>query len=286
VGLDFHALNFLKYVHKFGDFGETVTIGRQELHVNEAVFGSVIGTAHMDLREAYCERLLERRFGSSKVESIDNSSFESATHIHDMNNPIPADLRQRYDTVIDAGTLEHIYDIVQGLKTCSALCRPGGQIIHVLPANNFCGHGFWQFSPELFFSLYSRKNGYANTEVFIADFTNKRQWFKVVEPTDGKRVTVNSSAELYVMVRTVVTGDTVSHADVQQSDYAYEWDNVQHDPEVRAPSTGLKGALMRSPILYDTLFPLYHKLMRARSPDRVSGRNPGLQAMDLERLVA
>ena len=39
------------------------------------------------------------------------------------------------------------------------LTKIGGMIIHALPANNFCGHGFWQFSPELFYELYSPENG-------------------------------------------------------------------------------------------------------------------------------
>jgi len=37
MGLDFHAVNFLRYVHKYGDMGDTITIARQELHVNRMV---------------------------------------------------------------------------------------------------------------------------------------------------------------------------------------------------------------------------------------------------------
>jgi hypothetical protein len=33
----------------------------------------------------------------------------------------------------------------------------GGEIIHVLPANNLCCHGFWQFWPELFFIALFRE---------------------------------------------------------------------------------------------------------------------------------
>jgi len=65
--------------------------------------------------------------------------------------------------------MEHVFNASQGLKNVTRLCAPGGQIIHSLPANNFCNHGFWQFSPELFFSLYSDKNGYSETEIFLAD---------------------------------------------------------------------------------------------------------------------
>jgi hypothetical protein len=30
----------------------------------------------------------------------------------------------------------------------------------VTPANNQMGHGFYQFSPELFFRVFSQENGY------------------------------------------------------------------------------------------------------------------------------
>jgi hypothetical protein len=78
---------------------------------------------------------------------------EKATHVVDMNKPLA--IEERYDTVIDAGTIEHIYNAPQALANVSAMCAHQGQILHIGPANIFCGHGFWQFSPELFFSLYS-----------------------------------------------------------------------------------------------------------------------------------
>jgi 2-polyprenyl-3-methyl-5-hydroxy-6-metoxy-1,4-benzoquinol methylase len=66
-----------------------------------------------------------------------------------MNKPLPKTLHNKYDTVIDSGTLEHIFKAPEALEYCLLLCKPGGQILHMLPSNNWCGHGFWQFSPEL-----------------------------------------------------------------------------------------------------------------------------------------
>ena len=44
--------------------------------------------------------------------------------------------------------------------------------------NNNCGHGFWQFSPELF-KIYNKKNGFDNTEIFIIDLFDKNNWYQV-----------------------------------------------------------------------------------------------------------
>src|SRR5258708_37485432 len=95
----------------------------------------------------------------------------------DVGKPLVSD--EEYETIIDCGTAEHIFEVSQVLRNLSGLCASGGQIVHVLPANNFCGHGFWQFSPELFFSLYSAASGYGETEVFLADLRDPGEWFEV-----------------------------------------------------------------------------------------------------------
>ena len=199
----------------------------------------------------YCEPLLLEHFGAESVDSYDNSDYESATRICDMNQPLtPA---RQYDTIIDAGTLEHVYNVPQALRNISALARPGAQILHILPANGFCGHGFWQFSPELFFSLYSEANGYDETEVFLAHLSDESCWYQVHKPDRGKRVDVVTSKALHVMVRSRLLRP-FSHASVQQSDYAHEWARASDDGRGRAWDArayeGAKQSLRKMPLLY------------------------------------
>jgi hypothetical protein len=132
-----------------------------------------------------------------------------------MNKPLA--VQNRYDTVIDGGCIEHIFNIPQALRNVSEICSAGGQILHVLPTNNFCGHGFWQVSPELFFTLYSEANGCRETELFLADLANEQFWYQVREPRDDERANVTSSTPLYALVRTRRT-EVFNHDDVQQSD--------------------------------------------------------------------
>jgi hypothetical protein len=223
MGIDVHGLNFLKYSKTKKPFGDVITIGRQGLHLTEPVIKGILKITSEYKNHPYCEELLNSYLGATKVESVDNSNYEEATYVHDMNQALPSNLIGKYDTVFDGGCLEHIYNAPQALKNCSLFCKPGGQILHVLPANNFCGHGFWQFSPELFFSLYSINNGYVETEVFIADLANTKQWYQVKQPSNGQRVNVMSSSSLYVLVRTVLQKEKFNHTNVQQSDYVFEW---------------------------------------------------------------
>ena len=219
MGIDVHALNLIRYAEKQQPLGSVATIGRQGLHISKAKLRSIFPSARN--YGPYCEALLIDLLGATKVVSFDNSDYEQATYIADMNLPI--ECAETYDTVLDAETLEHIYNAAQALKNVSTMCAEGGQILHILPANNQCGHGFWQFTPELFHSLYSQANGYSETTVFLASYDNEAHWYEVEAPSNGHRIIIQSVGPLYVLCRTK-RGSRVSHDRVQQSDYVYAWD--------------------------------------------------------------
>jgi hypothetical protein len=240
MGIDAHALNCLLYAKQFGNLGATVTAGRQSLPLDAGVLERKAGFRDPE-PSPFAERLMMGAFGASSVESIDASDYEQATYIHDMNLPLPAGMKT-YDTVVDFGTIEHVFKITQAMENLVALCREGGQILHVTPANNFCGHGFWQISPELFFSLYSERNGFRDTEVFVASRKNHARWFKVVPPVNGKRIHIISQSKVYAICRTVLDRRVASPFSVQQSDYASQWVNgVGQNVEAALAAAGRSG---------------------------------------------
>ena len=280
MGIEIHGLNFLRLAKRKKKFGDVLTIGRQGLYVIEPVVKELIATNASYKNQTYCEELFIDYFGATKVESIDNGSYEGATYLHDMNEPLPEALSGKFDTVIDGGCLEHIFNVPQALRNCSSVCRPGGQIIHILPANNFCGHGFWQFSPELFFSLYSEKNGYKETEIYLADESDSKKWYRVSEPRDGNRVNVMSRNSLHLLVRTVLATGDFSHKNIQQSDYVHKWEEVKEAQGlIRAPS-GLRSKITKAlkgiPFTYKLLSSLHTRYFRALKKGRLNDKNPGL----------
>jgi len=294
MGIDVHALNFLRYSKQNSDFNDVVTLARQGFHVLESyVKDPYLVNMVRELEEAddnkWCEPMLKKYFGATKVESIDNSTYEGATYIHDMNKVIPDKFHCGYDTVIDAGTLEHVFNIPLALNNCSKLCRPGGQIIHILPANNFCGHGFWQFTPELFFSLYSETNGYKQTEVYLADITDINTWYKVHEPKNGVRVNVHTSNRIHILVRTVLNTAEFSHDNVQQSDYQELWKTNKkreaYDGEV-VPTSFLPQ--LKKSTLVKIILPLYRYFYRLRPPPtmKLNSMNPGLTRFKIRDLIS
>jgi SAM-dependent methyltransferase len=289
MGIDVHALNFLRYARRFGRFENTLTIGRQVVHLRPHQIRHLLDIDDVSGMRGYCEAMLKTRFGASGVDSVDNSNFENATLVLDMNRALPATLASRYDTVFDGGCTEHIFNAPQALKNISSLCRPGGQILHVLPANNFCGHGFWQFSPELFFSLYSPANGYEQTEVFLADLAQTDKWFRVKQPAGGKRVNVHSATPLYLLVRTVLAREAFSHEEVQQSDYVYQWSHKDgRTANVGNQSVGKALRKIRDRFL-GSILPRSSRLAtrrwRASRSERLDRRNPGLSEISLQSIL-
>jgi hypothetical protein len=96
----------------------------------------------------------------------------------------------------------------------------------MLPSNNFVGHGFYQFSPELFFQIYAPERGYSGTRVFAAPGGTPDIWYEVRAPRElHRRVDITSRDQVHVMVITQKVGDPVplTQAPMQQSDYVETW---------------------------------------------------------------
>jgi len=92
--------------------------------------------------------------GVDSIETMDVSNYEHADIIHDLNTKVPKKLEERYDAIFDFGTTEHIFNTKQVLDNYNLMLKPNGRILHGLPTSNRIGHGFYMFSPELFYDYY------------------------------------------------------------------------------------------------------------------------------------
>lgn len=180
----------------------------------------------------YGEPLLEA-IGADRAVSIDASVYEGASITHDMNLPVPSELCERFDIVIDGGTLEHVFTPSVALANMMKMVRVGGSLIIWTPANNLCGHGFYQFSPEFFYSALSDDRGFDLRHVSLVEcvfpsvsLVAPRRAFQVRSPQElRRRVEVRSKRPLMSLAHAVKT----SHLDdpfrrlPQQSDYVAAW---------------------------------------------------------------
>ncbi|MGI0073861.1 MAG: methyltransferase domain-containing protein [Nitrosotalea sp.] len=289
MGFEIHTLNFLRYaLKKSGGFGKTATIGRQAITIlRKKDIKKILNLPQEVDYGIYCENLLQDNFGSVNVDSYDYSDYEDATYTHDMNKPLPSNLvnaEHQYDTIIDFGSLEHIFNLPQAFENLSTMCRDGGVILHALPANNWCGHGFWQFSPELFYSMYSEANGYAETEVFFAGLTDNKHWYKVKKPENGIRRVVGGGSEVYCLVRTKKVKD-FSHDNVQQSDFVRAWKGENKGSNDTSLIKKGKEFAKNHPSLLPFLSSLYWQLHGIKYPENLSGRNIHLTKRTVQEWV-
>lgn len=266
MGVTFHEFKFLEYFSNTYDFGDVLTLGKQEIILDEDD-KKKLNLKNFDCaKDEYIDNLLKEKFSAQSVKSIDNSSFEGADLIHDFNKPIKESF-EKFDTILDFGTSEHIFNVNQSFNNIYKLCKSGGNILHSLPANNNCGHGFWQFSPELFFSLYSEENGFSETEIFIFNTYDKYSWWKVKKQISGDRLEISSNSPLYILVKTVKKLEK-NEMQVQQSDYIERWNNKIDRQLSKKSKLSIYWKLIK-----DGLKKSGYNLLPKKISDKIKGKN-------------
>lgn len=166
--------------------------------------------------------------GAKACESMDYSSYEGATIVHDLNEPLPPNLREQYDMVFDGGTLEHVFHFPQALHNAMHLVKPGGYYAGFTPGNNWFGHGFYQFSPEVYYRALSRENGFSKCAVFIVPEGLGLKWYLVADPAELKsRTNLITGLRTPMLVLAKRTGAVPDKLRLQQSDYESFWQNKE-----------------------------------------------------------
>ena len=237
MGLDINAVRFLIDARRRGaNFGDVVMLGRQDLNVYPAKMAQLL--AEHGLRaDAFVPQGKDSLFadpvfeslGSTSVSAMDVSDFEGASFVHDLNQPIGGELRERFDLVYDGGTLEHVFNFPQALKNCMEMVRQDGHLFLHTGTNNWCGHGFYQFSPELFFRTLHPDNGFEVTRMILHAVGPYGRWYEVKDPESIRsRVELITFCPVHLLVQARRTRIVpIFQKTPQQSDYTPRWDTVE-----------------------------------------------------------
>lgn len=206
------------------DFTKVAMLGRQDLVADERTLSRIYSfhRAPPPSLSRYAEPFFEA-LGAQIVHSFDASDFEGATDIHDMNLPIPDQYKGAYSLLFDGGTTEHIFNIPQALTNAMQMLRVGGYFVQMVPANNWMGHGFWQFSPEYAYRCFAPENGFEPIAVLVQE--EGRACYLARDPDKlGWRVGIRNRlpTSLIVIARKVAERPLFAQAP-QQSDYSAAW---------------------------------------------------------------
>ncbi len=227
MGLDLHSIKFLQKITKEYQLKSVLTLGRQNIVTSNSLLKEHLKTDKYAVND-FAENLLREVFGATSASSIDVTAYQGCDIVSDMNLPINAQLYNKFDTIIDGGTLEHIFNVPTALENITALVKNGGYIIHFAPANNFCGHGFYQFSPEFFFQYYASPY-YDIEKMVVVDTAKLNGWYNVTRPDSGTRLNIRSNTSLYVYCLIKKISNPAEGYTIQQSDYIEAWNGLNQE---------------------------------------------------------
>ena len=226
--------------------------------------------------ECYFDEYVARHHSDVTVESADASEYQGATVLQDMNLPLAErnfPHRGRYDVLIDGGSLEHFFNVPQALQNYHDLLGTNGVIYIMTNANNHFGHGFYQFSSELFYRVFSAENGYQIIECFLekhpylaAEVSSRRRVYTAPDPGDrGRRTQFTSCSPVLIHAIARKLQDGPLAPSIIQSDYQAIW---QNEPSLETDSATRRFVIR----LFDTvpfLWKIYDLFVR-EFPRRLS----------------
>lgn len=247
MALMWHGVNFLCDAYKNGlRFENVITIGRSQLMIDAESLAETLdhfeivaepGAFRMgDSPPPFAESLF-RWLGAQRVDAVDASDYEGANLIADLNEPVPEPYHARYDLVYDSGALEHIFNVPRVLKNYMEMTRVGGTVLIETLASNLMGHGFYQFSPELFYRVFSPANGFRVVRTVVFEYYPYSAFYNVPDPSEVRSRNELCQASwdaIGVIVQAERTADVPVFARwPQQSDYNVLWESAARDDPAR-----------------------------------------------------
>jgi len=230
--------------HLGAGLGRVLTLGRQRAAMGFDNAARMVRSAglswdktKLDLNSPWADSSLLAA-GAHSVHSMDYSTYESCSIIHDLNQPVRSDLVGGFDTIFDGGTLEHVYDFPMAMRNCLTMLADGGIFLSETPSNNWMGHGFYQFSPELFYRVFGASNGCRLLSITLLNEGLLDRLYAVDDPSVvGNRVrcNVHGRTSLLVMAQKLRSTPDAREAP-QQSDYQTIWRQPSQD--LRATTAG------------------------------------------------
>lgn len=226
------------------NFGSTLTLGRLKWYVTGRELVNAANRYNVDASNAqkelesaeYSDGFFTKVLGANELTALDNSEYEGASFSHDLNITIPQRFEQKFDVVIDSGTLEHVFNFPTALANCMKMLKVGGTLFICTPANNHMGHGFYQFSPELFYRVFQNENGFAMQRALLlrhpypgAELSSRQSLYDVVDANVVRQRVglVDSKPTLLVVEAKKLEHKEVFASYPQQSCYTRVWDNFE-----------------------------------------------------------
>jgi hypothetical protein len=167
-------------------------------------------------KEKFSEHLFIKVLGARSYQSLDVSDYQESDLIATLNHPLPAEYIEKYDVVIDAGTLEHLANLSIAVSNIFGLLRKSGIYYFGVPCNNWVDHGFFQFSPTFFRDLCTDNPGLVLADLYLGTEDKYYDYFS--QSPAFLRTLLSSRRRLNVLGVIRKEGESL-HLDLTQSKY-------------------------------------------------------------------
>jgi hypothetical protein len=147
------------------DVGSTFHEPSAILSHSSRTFGMSAAVAEVAKDFVHAKSMFEA-MGIEGYLDMDKFDSDNPVLLHDLNDPIPNNLKSRFGLVFDGGTIEHIFDVRQVLGNIVDMLQPAGCVIHL--CSFAIDHGFYGFSPVMFYDYYGA-NGFGEFECYLME---------------------------------------------------------------------------------------------------------------------
>jgi hypothetical protein len=189
--------------------------------------------------------------GAKRVRVCDVSRYESPDLVINLNHPVDASLHGQFDSIIDVGTLEHVFDLPQALESIVAMLRTGGVLTIGVPASLAVNHGFYSLSPTLFLDYFGA-NGFTEMSFYLN--TQSRYWhgerrgvYRLDPTLAADHLFFDGASEVFFFAKKGASANPRPSRDIMQSVYSKQssWHDASapDEPSTRRPRGRVKHLL-------------------------------------------
>lgn len=157
-----YLYNYLRQHRYFNNFKRVIELGSQDIasgqeeiaYLLEALFAFKVEPGTL-----ITAKVLYQAMGFEVYECIDADGLYDAL-VFDLNKNIQENygFSGQFDLVTNHGTTEHCFNQFESWKNIHNLCALEGIMIHVLPAQGYVNHGFYNYNPSFFYNLAAANN--------------------------------------------------------------------------------------------------------------------------------
>lgn len=108
--------------------------------------------------------------GFSSINAMDNSAYEGADIIYNLNDrALSKHLIGAFDVILDIGVIEHVFDMPSALWNIHQMLKVGGRFILFTTCIYWIDQAYYMMSPTLFHDYY-RLNDYEINDIKVIGF--------------------------------------------------------------------------------------------------------------------